>query len=174
MSGIEPPDSFFVSSASGWLDFGLFEEGLKELDAVRPKFQNHPDVAALRWTLNSRLGRWKECAVVAERLIEVHPGNIEGWVQYAYATRRAPDGGLHEARRILLTALDRFPAEPIIPYNLSCYDCQLGLNEEALVWLALTLKRAGGKKDRRHWLEMALKDDDLEAVREAVQRLIAL
>ncbi len=171
MSEINPPDSFLVSAAAGWLGLGLFEDGLKELDAVSPALQDHPVVGDLRWNLNCRLGNWLECVAVGERLIKAHPERIEGWIHCAYATRRAPGGGLREARHILMATLDKFPEEALIPYNLACYDCQLGLHEEALVWLGVTLKRAGRKADRRRWLEMALQDDDLEPVREAVIRL---
>jgi tetratricopeptide (TPR) repeat protein len=171
MKEIGPPDRFFVSAAAGWLELGLFEEGLKELDLVRAGLQSDPRVGDLRWQLNCRLGRWEECLRVAHGLKKLHPERVDSWVHSAYAARRAPGGGLEEAKKILLAALDKFPKETIIPYNLACYECQLGLKEESLCWLAVALERGRKKDERKRLLEMALSDTDLEPIRKEVIEL---
>ena len=64
-------------------------------------------------------------------------------------------------------AYDKFPKEPTISYNLSCYACQMQQMEAALVWF----KRAaviGGKEKMK---QMALDDPDLEALWEEIKTL---
>ena len=63
-----------------------------------------------------------------------------------------------KAWNALLPAFDLFPKQPTIPYNLSCYACQMGQLDAARLWL----KRAAdiGGKDKIK--TMALEDADLE------------
>ena len=72
--------------------------------------------------------------------------------------RRAPAGGLRPAREALLPAAEMFPEEPVIPYNLACYACQLERLEEARVWLRQAMQ-IGEKKAIQ---QMALADEDLK------------
>ncbi len=48
-----------------------------------------------------------------------------GWLHRAYALRRVANGGLPQAWDALLPAAEKFPGEPVIAYNLSCYACQM-------------------------------------------------
>jgi hypothetical protein len=54
--------------------------------------------------------------------------------------------------------LKRFPKNETIPYNLACYECQLGDLEAARDWLrrAMKLKKPEALK------EQALEDQDLK------------
>ena len=76
----------------------------------------------------------------------------------AYALRRIPQGGLEKAWEALLPAADKFPKEPIIPYNLSCYACQMQKLDTARLWLKQATTIGGVKKIKR----MAMQDPDLE------------
>jgi len=49
MQPLEPPDSFFVSAAEGWLELGNSAEARLELAQVSAALQNHPAVLDLRW-----------------------------------------------------------------------------------------------------------------------------
>ena len=44
MVPLQPPDSFHVLAASGWLDLGNAAEAKHELQKVAPESQKHPDV----------------------------------------------------------------------------------------------------------------------------------
>ena len=81
--------------------------------------------------------------------------------------RRASHGGLTLPRPALEPAAKKFPKEPVIPYNLSCYACQLQLLEEARAWFQHALK-AGKKSELKR---MALADPDLEALWEEIRPL---
>jgi hypothetical protein len=82
------------------------------------------------------------------------------WITLAYATRRkpGPGGGIPQAKAILTPAQKRFPKEWLIPYNLACYECQLGNQKAALAWL----NKAFDLGDPKELKPMALADPDLE------------
>ena len=66
-----------------------------------------------------------------------------------------PRQSIGAAKSILLEAVERLPDEPILHYNLACYECQLWELEVAKARLAHAFKLA--PKCRL----MALDDDDL-------------
>ena len=71
--------------------------------------------------------------------------------------RRAPGGGLQAAWDALIPAVDRFPKEPTIPYNLACYACQLEKLDEARRWF----QRALGVGQKAKLKSMGASDPDL-------------
>ena len=86
------------------------------------------------------------------------PEEPESWIALAYATRRKQGGGLDAARKILIRAQSCFPKEPVIAYNLACYECQLGNHKAALKWLRKALAAGPARQIR----SMALDDRDLQ------------
>lgn len=120
---------------------------------------NHPDVLEVRWAICAEGRSWDAAAEVAEALTAVAPERSSGWVHRAYATRRMRGGGLEKAEKLLLAALERFPKESVIPYNLACYAAQLGRLDEAWEWLQKSIKVEG---DEAAIIERALADKDLE------------
>ena len=54
--------------------------------------------------------------------------------------------------------VDKFPDDPIMPYNLACYECQLGRLEPAKCWLEKACKLGDPKKIKL----TALEDPDLQ------------
>src|SRR6266516_2794410 len=79
-------------------------------------------------------------------------------------------GSVAEAKAawdVLLPAVETFPEEPIIAYNLSCYACQLGRLDQARQWLQRAVKVAGKEKIKF----MALNDDDLSPLWEEIEKL---
>ena len=105
--------------------------------------------------------------VTAENLIAQSPDDANGWLHRAYALRRARQGGLTQARQALEPAAEKFPEEAVIPYNLSCYACQLQQLEEARGWLHRALK-VGKKAEIKR---MALADADLEPLWDEIRKL---
>jgi hypothetical protein len=67
----------------------------------------------------------------------------------------------------LLPAAAKFPEEPVIAFNLSCYACQLRELESARLWLQRAVK-SGGKDAIK---KMALADDDLEPLWPEIKEL---
>jgi predicted Zn-dependent protease len=158
MKLIEPPDSHFVSAAMGWLGLGNVAEAREELSRVSENQQGHPDVLEVRWCICAEENHWQEGLEVAQSLMQAAPKRASGWLHQAYALRRVPDGGVKKAWHALLPAFDKFPEEPTIAYNLSCYACQMNQLEAARVWF----KRAAVIGGKEHMKKMALSDSDLQ------------
>ena len=158
MQQLEPPDIHCLNAAIGWMELGNPSEALAELDQLPAASCKHPDVLEVRWLVSAELGRWNEGLKVADLLVEIAPERSTGWLHRAYALRRVDNGGLQQAWDALLPIVPKFPKEPTISYNLSCYACQMHQLDAARVWL----KRAFSAGRKEHIKKMALEDPDLE------------
>ena len=167
MKPLEPPETHYLSAAVGWLGLGNAAEARAELAHIGPALQNHPDVLEVRWLICAEENRWDEGLQIARSLLHTAPDRSSGWLHQAYAARRARDGSLKAAWDALLPAFDRFPKEPTIPYNLSCYACQMQRLEDARLWL----QRAFAIGDKEHIKQMALADPDLQPLWEEIRAL---
>lgn len=157
MQQLQPPDTHHLSAATGWLGLGNLCEAEADLNRISAEMQCHPDVLEVRWELLAGTGRWEAAVSTARTLLKMAPNRASGWLHQAYALRRATHNGLRLAWDALLPAAEKFPQEPTIPYNLSCYACQMHLLDEARFWLRRALKT--GHKDQLK--EMAAADPDL-------------
>jgi len=165
---LDASDLHRLKAAVGWLELENAAEALHELDAMAPGLQEHPDVLEARWLALARLQRWEAAAKVARSIIGVAPDRASGWLHHAYALRRAPNGGLLAAFNALAPVATKFPSEPIIPYNLACYTCQMQRDaQETLGWI----RRAMTAGDRKEILLMAMADPDLEPIRGEIAKL---
>jgi len=167
MQPLGPPDAHFLSAAAGWFELGNIAEAKAELAKIAPAFRNHADVLEVRWLIHAQEKNWEAGLAAARALVEVAPERSSGWLHRAYAMRRVKAGGLQAAWDALRPTFEKFPAEPIIPYNLSCYACQMGRLEEAREWLQRAVKN-GGKENIK---VMALNDEDLEPLWEEIKKL---
>lgn len=167
MEPLQPPECHYLSCAAGWVELGNTEEAEKELGSLGPAWQQHPDVLEVRWMIRARQERWEDALQIARSLLHAAPERVSGWIHQAYALRRAPRGGLAAAWDVLRPATGRFPQEPIVAYNLSCYACQMQRLDESRSWL----KRAmalGGKEEIR---KQALADEDLKPLWSEIRML---
>ena len=155
---LESPDSHHLDAAEGWLGLGRRDEAMIELQKISSENQRHPDVLEVRWGIYAEEREWDAAIEVARRLMQRAPDRASGWLNHAYAVRRAPGGGLEKAWEALRPAAGKFPKEPTVAFNLACYACQLGQLDEARGWLTRAM-RVGGKQRVKH---MALADEDLK------------
>jgi predicted Zn-dependent protease len=167
MNKLEPPDTHCFLAAVGWIELGNLAEARAELAQVSSAQQEHPDVLELRWSISAEEKRWDEALQVAQALLRRAPKRSSGWLHQAYALRRVAHGGIQRAWDALLPAFDKFPKEPIIPFNLSCYACQLQQLDVARDWLNRAVALGGKEKIK----QMALKDNDLEPLWAEISRL---
>ena len=167
MQPLETPDCHHLRAAEGWLELGSPTEAAAELSLIAPKHQRHPGVLEVRWALHAHAQQWDAALEAARELVLAAPDRASGWLHQAYALRRAVDGGLALARIALIPAAERFPKEPIIPFNLACYACQLGQLDEARGWMKRAMK-AGGKEAIKR---MALADEDLKPLWPEITKL---
>lgn len=155
---LEPPDVHCLSAALGWLGLGNSQEAQAELDQISAGKQNHVDVLEVRWLIRAERKDWPAALALARALRATDPERASGWLHYAYALRRVPEGGVEQAWDALRPAVEKFPEEAIIPYNLSCYACQMDRLLEARQWLARAMAVGGQGPITR----MALADADLK------------
>lgn len=165
---LEALDVHLVRAAHGWLELNLPNEAEAELAQLSPAAQTHPLVLQALWQLHAHQHRWALAHTVAELLVQTYPGDVNGWVHRAYAARRKEGGGLQAAWDALRPAVDLFPDETIVPYNLACYACQMGNLDAARHWLGRAREIAGKHKAREAIQQMALADPDLAPLREEV------
>jgi tetratricopeptide (TPR) repeat protein len=151
---LEPKDLRHLTAAHGYLDLGMFPDTEAELDLINPDVRHLPEVLSVRLEIYLRQENWERVLGIAARLIQNDPQEPQWSISYAYATRRAQT--LEEAKAILLEAIGRHPREPMIPYNLACYECQLGNLESAKLYLEQAIKMNPGFRAG------ALEDPDLE------------
>lgn len=164
---LEPPDSHCLDAAIGWLGLGCTNDARAELEQISVSNLNHPAVLEARWTLCACEKNWSAALEVAELELQSSPSDAGGWLHRAYALRRVNGGGLAQAWDSLLPAADKFPEEPVIAFNLSCYACQLHQLETAWKWLTRAI--SVGKKEIIK--EMALADEDLRSLWNEIKEL---
>jgi len=140
------------------LGLGCPGEAKSELERLAKRLRNHPEVLDVRWMIHAHEEDWSAALQVARELVLKAPGMPGSWLHQAYALRRVPEGGLQAAWDVLFPAMDQFPKDSIIPYNLACYACQLGQPDKARI----LLRRAMALGDRDRINRMALNDPDLK------------
>ena len=164
MQQLEPPDIHHLRSAEGWLELDNMLEAEVELEKIAPQLREHPTALSVQDDIHAAAGKWEAAAEIARRLVELMPDQPHVGICLAYATRRKAGGGISDARRILVEAEKKFPAEYLMRYNLACYECRLGNLKAAMKWLKKAIELAGEKDIRM----MALDDPDLEPLRREI------
>lgn len=132
----------------------MFLDADAEIERITPELRHEPEVLAARVAIYTGLKKWELLQTVAARLAAHDPNEAQWSISLAYATRRARS--IEAAKAILLEAVERHPTEPMLHYNLACYECQLGDLEVAKARLAHAFKL------QPQCRLMALDDEDLE------------
>jgi tetratricopeptide (TPR) repeat protein len=165
MKDLQREDAMHLRAAEGWLELGLMDEALAEVEQISESTQHHPLALILLWRVYSQAGKWRKCVEVADELVQREPGNSFGWIHRSYALHELKR--TQEAASLLEPAIGLFSDEELIPYNLACYACQLGKLSEAKAFLEVAFKR--GK--RAEIKERALEDADLFPLRDYIRDL---
>ena len=161
MNPITPPDTHHLTAAQGWLELENAAEAIKELEQVSPEFREHPDVLEVQWSAEAKQLNWEKCVRIATQLTQHTPRRSSGWIHRSFALHELKR--TQEAYELLLPSLSLFKDIWTIPYNLACYQCQLGQKEPALEFYTQALE-IGGEPVR----EMALTDSDLAPVHDKI------
>lgn len=132
----------------------MLSKAKAELEKVPKRHRQHPAWMQLRVRLAMEEEDWGVAASIAREQRERSPNEPAYWIQWAYATRRREN--IEAARSILEEAVRRFPKEAVIPFNLACYECQLGHADKARQYLEQAFSL---NPDCRR---MALEDEDLK------------
>lgn len=152
-----------LAIAQGYLELGMVEEALTELDEMEVGQHALPSVLAFKVSLYSAVQRWNLMESSARQMAQMQPENPGWWIQWAYATRRSKS--LPEANQILLEAEKLHPEEPLIQFNLGCYACQLGNNALARDRVSKAIRTNGQFK------LLAQTDADLEPIWVEIEKI---
>jgi predicted Zn-dependent protease len=125
-----PPEAFHLQAAAGWLALGNVKEARVELEHLPAAHREHPDVLESWWKVFSEEKNWPAAFECGAKLSVVTPGRATGWIAQAFALHELKR--TREAYELLHSVVGRFREHFVIPYNLACYQCQLGNKEEAL------------------------------------------
>ena len=139
-----------------------------ELGSLPSDLQEHPAVLEMRWQISAKALNWDAAKDVAQAIVTQLPDEPDGWLHLSYATRRATHGSVRAAWDVLFPVAKKFPDVPLIPYNLACYACQLGLMDDAREWLRKAFVADDAKTPGEYFRPasqyklMALQDSDLK------------
>ena len=145
-------------AAEGFLELGLPREAAEELDAIPSADVADQRVTTLRVETCRALALWGRMESHARLLCRERPDDAYGWINLAYATRRAHS--LERALDVLLNAVKRFPQEGTVHFNLACYEAQLGRLDAARIRLAEAIRLQPAYR------QMAADDPDLAPLRD--------
>ncbi|MDQ8202688.1 hypothetical protein [Pelagicoccus sp. SDUM812003] len=123
------PTNNRLSYANGYLDLGMIEEASHELDAIDDSDRLSPSVLAMRSRLYLEMANWELLEAVSEKLCELDPKQVVGWVHWAYALREMDRN--QEAKRVAQIGLRSHPKCAVLWFNLACYCSLLGELEVA-------------------------------------------
>lgn len=160
MKKIGPPHSHIVAAAEGWLGLGNTAEAKAELARLPGSLFRHPKVLQLMWAVAAGEKDWALALDIARLHQSVAPQSAYGWIHQAYSLRRMDGGGLQAAWDALFPAMEKFPKDCIVPYNLACYACQLQQQAKARILLTRAMALGGREEIKR----MALSDSDLKPI----------
>lgn len=151
-------DRRHLEAAQGYVGLAMYEDAAGELREIAPEWQQSPEVLEVWLAIQGGLRDWAAMQSLARRLAKDQPENPQWLISWAYATRRVES--IEAAKPILLEALKKHPKEPLIHYNLACYECQLGDMVNARKYLEQTFKL------EPKYRALAREDNDLKPLRD--------
>jgi tetratricopeptide (TPR) repeat protein len=162
MDDLDITDLRHVIAAEGWLELGNHLEANAELEQISASTRAHPEVLEIRCKIYEKVGNWRACFDIASAIVTLAPDTPFGWIRRSFA--------LHEMKRTkealerLEPAMELFPSEIVIYYNLACYECVSGNIGQAQVRLAQALEIAEKSASYDEWRLAALDDPDLAQI----------
>lgn len=149
--------------AHGYLELDMYYHAKCELRALPEEEPWAKRSKVFFLSIYQELEDWEEAQKFARGLRYEFSEEVDWWIADAYATRRFES--IAEARSILLEGLALHYDDGLIRFNLACYACVLKSPGECIDFLKEAVKR-----DEKFKL-LALEDDDLIDVREALLKL---
>ena len=155
-----PESEKIVLAAQGFLELGLPEEALAELEEIPISERSEVEVLEVEVVafLNQQL--WPEALETARQLCEAEPEKASGFIHVAYCLHET--GQTQEARETLLNGPESLRSEATFYYNLGCYAARLEEFDEA----RQLLEKAFEMDNRLR--ETAKKDPDLSELRDSL------
>jgi tetratricopeptide (TPR) repeat protein len=153
-----------LACAEGYLQLGLLEDALQELERLSASDRRFPEALHLEVAILVRAQRWEEALACSEELIRTAPQSHHGYLHTSFCLHEL--GRTLEARDRLLAAPVFVTEQALFYYNLACYEAQLENPDEAASLLRIAFRRDDSL------CQVAMTDRDLEPVREMVRTLV--
>lgn len=151
-----PMNNRIFQAAQGYLELGMMDDALVELDSLPAAVQHRAEVLHMRLFIHMQARRWREALEISEVVCRLNPEETAGFIHAAFCLHEL--GRTAEAKTTLLGGPSALLSEATYYYNLGCYDAALGNIEDAQAHLRVSFKL--DKKFR----EFARTDPDLRAV----------
>lgn len=150
-----------MNAAQGYMELGLLNEGLKELDGLSSEEQRNEYALQLRLLILMRSHDWSEGLKVSETLREVNPALSIGYIHGAFCLHEL--GETQQAKEMLLAGPESLKGEATFFYNLGCYEASLGNKEDAGKYVRKSIQMNSEFRD------IAQHDPDLAPIRELLK-----
>jgi len=123
--------------AEGYLELGMAQHALDELDELKEATTGSPRALYLRGEALRELERYPEALKPLRKAAKVDPEDIHVWLALGWCHKRM--GRVDLAVKALERALEVEATEPLVQYNLACYLSLVGDKEGALAHLSEAL-----------------------------------
>jgi Flp pilus assembly protein TadD len=120
-------------AVAGYMELGLPDLALEELNQLHPADLAIVPVRELRLAVLIQLKRWEEAVVTGHVLCADAPECRGAWLHTAFALHEL--GRTRDACSLMLGVADLMSSDPLFHYNLGCYLAVLGDHQNAEVSL---------------------------------------
>ena len=142
-----------IRAATGWLELGMPDDALEELEALKGEDRSERRVLELKLSAEMAKGDWPHASTTALELCAQAADEPDFFMSAAYCLHEA--GRTVEARNCLLSGPGVLSEFPVFHYNMACYLWTLGEPEAAREYLDRAVAMDEG------FLESARTDRDL-------------
>lgn len=118
-----------IRAASGWLELGLPDDALEELDALEGDEREDRKVLELKLSAEMAKENWKGGAETAVKLCRMAVDEADFFLSAAFCLHET--GETEEARNWLLRGPEVLSEMPVYHYNMACYLWNLEEKERA-------------------------------------------
>ena len=134
-----------LQAASGWLELGLADEALFELQSLPTKAQTAQEVLELKVFAQMQCEAWNAASETARLLCVKEPRNAEFFLRAAFCLHET--GDTLAARNWLLRGPKSLLEMPAFHYNLGCYLWVLGERKPARTYLSTAFEMDESLRD---------------------------
>jgi len=134
-----------LRAASGWLELGLPDEALLELQALPAEEQSSPMALEIKVVIEMETRSWNAASETARLLCTKEPLNAAYFLQAAFCLHET--GDTLAARNWLLRGPKSLLSMPGFHYNMGCYLWVLGEQESARTHLRKAFRMDGSLRE---------------------------
>ncbi len=122
-----------LEHASGYLDLKMYDDALREADAVLAAIPHQPQATAIKAAAYWHTNQLQQAEPCVAFLAEQNPADAGIWVNLAYIRRRTQS--LEAAVETLQRALEADPTDALAHFNMACYRAVQDRAPEAIALL---------------------------------------